>query len=35
MKGREPRGQRHQEATMPTYLLRDEYTPKKLAGGRS
>jgi hypothetical protein len=35
MKGREPRGQRHQEGTMPTYLLHDEYTAQELAGGRS
>jgi hypothetical protein len=35
VKGRERRSQRHQEATMPKYLLNDEYTPQELAGGRS
>jgi hypothetical protein len=35
VKGRERRGQRHEEATMPTYLLHDEYTLQELAGGRS
>jgi hypothetical protein len=33
--GRERRCQRHQETTMPKYLPHDEYTPQKLAGGRS
>jgi hypothetical protein len=32
---RERRGQRHEETTMPKYLLHDEYTPQELAGGRS
>jgi hypothetical protein len=35
VKGRERRGPRHQETTMPKYLLHDEYTPQELAGGRS
>lgn len=35
VKGRERRGPRHQEATMPKYLLHDEYTPHALAGGGS
>jgi hypothetical protein len=35
VKGRERRCQRHQETTMPKYLPHDEYTPQKLAGGRS
>ena len=35
VKGRERRGPRHQETTMPKHLLHDEYTPQKLAGGRS
>jgi hypothetical protein len=35
MKGRERRGPRHQETTMPRYLLHDQYTPQELAGGRS
>jgi hypothetical protein len=35
MKGRERRGQRHEETTMPRYLLHDEFTPRELAGGRS
>jgi hypothetical protein len=35
VKGRERRCQRHQETTMPKYLLHDEYTPQELAGGRS
>ncbi|MCA1694443.1 MAG: hypothetical protein LC749_06805 [Actinobacteria bacterium] len=34
MKGRELRGPRHRETTMPRYL-HDEYTPQELAGGRS
>jgi hypothetical protein len=33
--GRERRGRRHQETTMPTYLLHDECMPQELAGGRS
>lgn len=35
VKGRERRGQRHEETTMPKYLLHDEYTPQGPAGGRS
>jgi hypothetical protein len=35
MKGRERRGPRDQETTMPKYLLHDDYTPRDLAGGRS
>ena len=35
VKGRERRGQRHQETTMPKNLLRNEYTPQEPAGGRS
>jgi hypothetical protein len=35
VKGRERRGPRHQETTMPKYLVHDEYTPQELAGGRS
>jgi hypothetical protein len=35
VKGRERRGRRHQETTMPTYLLHHEYTPQALTGGRS
>jgi hypothetical protein len=35
MKGRQPRGPRRQEATMPKYLPHDEYTPQELAGGYS
>jgi hypothetical protein len=35
LKARERRGQRHQETTMPMYLLHDEYTLQELAGGRS
>ena len=35
VKGRERRGPRHEETTMPKYLLHDEYTPHELAGGRS
>ena len=35
VKGRERCGSRHQETTMPTYLLHDEYTPEELAGGQS
>jgi hypothetical protein len=35
VKGRERRGPRHQEITMPKYLLHDEFTPRELAGGRS
>ena len=38
VKGRERRGPRPQETTMPKYLLlekNDEYTPQELAGGRS
>jgi hypothetical protein len=35
VKGRERRSPRHQETTMPKYLLHDEYTPEELAGGRS
>jgi hypothetical protein len=35
VKGRERRGPRHEETTMPKYLLQDEYTPQELAGGRS
>jgi hypothetical protein len=35
VKGRERRGQRHWETTMPKYLLHDEYTPPEPAGGRS
>jgi hypothetical protein len=35
VKGRERRGPRHQETTMPKYLLHDEDTPQELAGGRS
>jgi hypothetical protein len=36
VKGRYERcGQRHEETTMPTYLLYDQYTPQELAGGRS
>jgi hypothetical protein len=35
VKGRERRGPRHQETTMPKNLLHDEYTPQELAGGRS
>jgi hypothetical protein len=34
LKGRERRGPRHQETTLPKYLLHDEYTPRELAGGR-
>jgi hypothetical protein len=35
VKGRERRGLRHQEITMPKYLLHDEYMAQELAGGRS
>ena len=35
VKGRERRGPRHQETTMPKYLLHDETTPQELAGGCS
>ena len=35
VKGRERRGQRHEETTMAKYLLHDEHTPHKLAGDRS
>jgi hypothetical protein len=35
VKGRERRGQRHEETTMPKYLLHDECTSPELAGGRS
>jgi hypothetical protein len=35
VKGRERHRPRHQETTMPKYLLHDEYTPQELAGGRS
>ena len=35
VKGRERRSPRHQETTMPKYLLHDEYTPQELARGRS
>ena len=35
VKGRERRGLRDQENTMPKHLLHDEYTPQELAGGRS
>jgi hypothetical protein len=35
VKGRERRGQRHQETTMPKYLLHDKDMPQELAGGRS
>jgi hypothetical protein len=34
VKGRERRGQRHEETMMPTYLLHDESTPQELTGGR-
>jgi hypothetical protein len=33
--GRQRCGQRHEETTMPKYLLHDEYTPQEPAGGRS
>jgi len=35
VKSRERRSPRHQETTMPKYLLHDEYTPQEPAGGRS
>ena len=35
VKGRERRGQRHEETTMAKYLLHDEHTPQELAGGSS
>jgi hypothetical protein len=35
MKGRERRGQRHEETMMPKHPLHDEYTPQERAGGRS
>jgi hypothetical protein len=35
VKGRERRSPRHQETTMPKYLIHDKHTPQELAGSRS
>ncbi len=35
VKGRERRGRRHEETTMPKNLLYDESAPHERAGGRS